>query len=386
MLLHNLHLADHLSPQSILIREAQIAGIAPAGTRQHKGFTLQFEEAFAFPGLINSHDHLDFNSFPLLGNYHYPNYVEWGKDIHRQNSEAIAQVLQIPKALRIEWGLYKNLLNGITTVLHHGPCLPVQHDLITVFQSCQCLHSVGLEKNWKLKLNHPGRHGFVVIHIGEGTDELAAQEINELIRWNLFRRPLVGVHGVAMQPRQAARFRALVWCPDSNFFLLGKTAAIQELKAHTRVVFGTDSTLSASWNLWDHLRLARDTRMARDQEIMDMLTTNAAWAWQLPHLGSIAPGQQADLVIARKKSKLSLMECFYQLHPEDILLVIHRGEMKLFDASLYKQVAGQLPLETGFSALRLGQAKKYVKGNLPALLKEITRFHPHISLPVEWDC
>jgi len=29
----------------------------------------------AFPGLINSHDHLDFNLFPLWGNRKYNNYV-----------------------------------------------------------------------------------------------------------------------------------------------------------------------------------------------------------------------------------------------------------------------------------------------------------------------
>jgi|GEM_PF-4212352 len=37
---------------------------------------LTFNGSLVFPGLINSHDHLDFNSFPLLGNRIYNNYTE----------------------------------------------------------------------------------------------------------------------------------------------------------------------------------------------------------------------------------------------------------------------------------------------------------------------
>ena len=81
---------------------------------------INFKNAIAFPGLINSHDHLDFNLFPQTGNRIYNNYTEWGKEIHEQNKESINAVLKIPQHLRTQWGLYKNLLNGITTVVNHG--------------------------------------------------------------------------------------------------------------------------------------------------------------------------------------------------------------------------------------------------------------------------
>src|ERR1700690_697652 len=82
--------------------------------------TIKFHDAIIFPGLINSHDHLDFNLFPQLGNRIYNNYIEWGEDIHLQNKKAIDSILKIPQELRIQWGIYKNLLNGITTVVNHG--------------------------------------------------------------------------------------------------------------------------------------------------------------------------------------------------------------------------------------------------------------------------
>src|SRR6185503_5150106 len=114
---------------------------------------IEFENAIAFPGLINSHDHLDFNLFPQTGNRIYNNYIEWGKDIHDQNKETINGVLKIPQQTRNQYGLYKNLLNGITTVVNHGKKLDIRNALINVVQNNYCLHSIEFERNWKLKLN-----------------------------------------------------------------------------------------------------------------------------------------------------------------------------------------------------------------------------------------
>src|SRR5690606_24619905 len=112
-------------------------------------------------------------------------------------------------------------------------------------------HSVRFEKLWKWKLNNPARISRpVTIHIGGGTDAAARMEIDELIRWNLFGRALIGIHGVALSIHQARHFRGLVWCPHSNYFLLNKTADVQQLKQHLPVVFGSDSTLTSPWNIW----------------------------------------------------------------------------------------------------------------------------------------
>jgi imidazolonepropionase-like amidohydrolase len=186
---------------------------------------------------------------------------------------------------------------------------------------------------------------------------------------------------VALSARQASRFLALVWCPAANFFLLGKTAAIGELKAHTTVIFGTDSTLTGSWNLWDHLRLARNTGMATDQELLDMLTTIPARVWGLPHLGLLAPGRQADMVVAKKKPSLKVSDNFYHLNPQDIMLVMHRGEVKLFDASLLGQMKPIKSLTGNFHLITMQQTQKYVQGNLPALMQQIAHYHPEISFP-----
>ena len=95
------------------------------------------------------------------------------------------------------------------------------NDIITVLQNNYCLHSIQFEKKWKLKLNRIIiKNQPFVIHIGEGTDDAAKTEIDELIKWNFLKRKIIGVHGVAMTEEQATAFKALVWCPASNYFLL----------------------------------------------------------------------------------------------------------------------------------------------------------------------
>lgn len=354
-----------------------------ADTTGENSLDLHFDQAIAFPGLINSHDHLDFNLFPQLGDGPYENYRDWGKDIHQRYRNRIDPVLKIPRRLRTQWGIYKNLLNGVTTVVNHGKPLEAENDLVRVLQPCS-LHSLATEKHWKYILNrYYSQPPSFVIHIGEGTDRIAAREVGSLLRWNLFRRQLIGIHGVAMQEEQAVAFRALVWCPDSNFFLLSRTAPIHLLKQHTALLFGTDSTLSASWNLWQQLRLARSQGMTGDAELLESLTTTPARIWGLDR-GTDPEGQnQADLVIAKPRTVSGTgWDRFYNLDPEDILLVLRNGQIQYVDESVYQQLtAANYPLQN-FYKIQLQEGIKYVKGNLPGLMQEIRRWHPAAEFPV----
>jgi hypothetical protein len=58
-----------------------------------------------------------------------------GTDIHKQNKETIERNFKIPEQIRVEWGVFKNLLNGFTTVVHHGKYLNIKNPLNTHFSS-----------------------------------------------------------------------------------------------------------------------------------------------------------------------------------------------------------------------------------------------------------
>src|SRR5450432_4419157 len=114
MQLRQLQLIGHNGLSQIQIENGRISRITDEGNDPQG--SLSFGGAIAFPGLINSHDHLDFNLFPQLRSHIYKTYTEWGTDIHERYGEEIGRVLKIPAPLRTRWGMYKNLLNGVTTV------------------------------------------------------------------------------------------------------------------------------------------------------------------------------------------------------------------------------------------------------------------------------
>jgi cytosine/adenosine deaminase-related metal-dependent hydrolase len=378
MLLYNVNIIGTDGPQHIQVEQGKIKGI----TRQKDIFStnlkeihLEFENSIAFPGLINSHDHLDFNSFPRIGNRIYNNYADWGKDIHQQNKETIKAVLKIPRELRIQWGLYKNLLNGVTTVVNHGAKLKICDPFITVLQNNYSLHSVQFEKYWKLKLNNVfAKKRPYVIHAGEGTDPIAHKEINTLIKWNLLKKSLFAIHGVAMNEEQSTKFNALIWCPASNYFLLNTTADIQKLKTKTSILFGTDSTLTSDWNLWEHLRLARKTGMMTDEELFRSVTLKPAAMWGLENSGKIAASHTADIVIAKKKNEVNQFDALYKVNPEDILLILHKGAIRLFDESLFAQLSDSNFSIKNMCSVSINNTKKYVHGDLSGLMEEIKKY------------
>lgn len=384
MILRNVVTIGSDEPVSMMIDDGKISAVSEIKISKADEPVLHFEDAMIFPGLINSHDHLDFNLFPQLGDQIYNNYTEWGNSIHQLYADEIAAVLKIPVELRARWGMFKNLLCGVTTVVNHGEYLKLSDPLINVYQDCQSLHSVQFQKHWRLKLNDPRRiRQSVAIHTGEGTDDLARTEIDELIRWNLLKRKLIGIHGVAMSESQAQaqKFKALVWCPQSNFYLLNRTANIPELKKQTEIIFGTDSTLTGCWDIWDHLRQARKTGLMNDQELYDSLNINPARTWKLTG-GALTAGMDADLVVTRKKEQNSY-EAFFAIGPEDIFLVMHQGEIRLFDESLL----GQLPdiSKKNFSRVYVNGIAKQVAGDLPGLMRQIKQYQPEITFPVQTD-
>ncbi len=365
-------------PVNIMIGDGKIKQISSTPLRYTIGqIHLTFDNAIIFPGLINSHDHLDFNLFPALGNKTYNSYTEWGGHIHKKYKHEIAEVLEVPEALRTDWGIYKNLLCGVTTVVNHGKRLKKHIDLITVYQRPQSLHSVQFEKKWKIKLNNPLKKNMpVVIHVGEGSDESSSNEIDELINWNLLKRDLIGVHGVALSADQAKAFKALIWCPQSNYFLLNQTAPVNCLKKHTKLLFGTDSTLTGDWNIWEHIRQARNTKLLTDEELYDTLTINPACAWNL-NTGKIAEGKDADLVVAKMNGNKS---SFFATDPKDILMVLHKGNMLLFDEELSPQLKGVK--QENYSRINVNGAFKYVQGDLPELMQKIKKYYPDAAFPV----
>src|SRR5271163_1911032 len=75
--------------------------ILPAGSSRGQALSIDLERHLILPGLINCHDHLEFNLFPKLGQGPYPNAAAWADDIYHPDRSPIKEHLAVPKAARL---------------------------------------------------------------------------------------------------------------------------------------------------------------------------------------------------------------------------------------------------------------------------------------------
>ena len=327
----------------------KIVRLAPPGTDDADpgAAVVDATGLLLLPGLINAHDHLEFALFPRLGNGPYPNARAWAKDIYHPDALPIREHLAIPKRQRLHWGGVRNLMSGVTTVAHHNPYEAGVFDVgFSVRVVCRYgwAHSLGLTPDLRQRFEALAPDEPFLVHLGEGTDGGSRQEIYELDRLGALDARTVVIHGVAMGPGEIRlverRGGSIVWCPSSNFFLLGKTLAPEVWNTQVPVALGTDSSLTSEAGLLDELRLAQgETGLAADR-LYEMVTTTAARILCLRGgEGTIAAGAGADLLLVADRGG-SPAECLLRTYAADIQMVV---------------VAGQTKLVSGQAAARLDQ-------------------------------
>jgi cytosine/adenosine deaminase-related metal-dependent hydrolase len=210
------------------------------------------------PGLINAHDHLQFALFPRLGCGPYANATEWARDIHHPERDPVRRHLLVPKHLRLIWGGLRNLAAGVTTVSHHDSYHPVfDEDFpVRVIQEYGWAHSLAFSGDVRARFDATPAGAPFLIHLGEGTDASATEEVFQLHELGALDRRTVIVHGVGLSREGWDLVRAagasVIWCPRSNLFTLGRTLCVEELEG-IPVALGTDSSLTSEGDLLDEL-------------------------------------------------------------------------------------------------------------------------------------
>lgn len=211
-----------------------------------------------YPGLINAHDHLHRNHYSRLGSPPYDDAYAWGADIHARCAAEIARAKLLDRRDALLFGALKNLLGGVTTVVHHDAWEPAFDDDFPLrIAHVRTLHSLGLEppaalerasmrgqtnghlpirsRRFRLPRPSPSSHARrsmndlpLCIHLAEGTNRRAANEVRQLDSTGLLDAGLLAVHAVGVDAPGIARLCAagagVVWCPTSNRFLFATTA------------------------------------------------------------------------------------------------------------------------------------------------------------------
>jgi cytosine/adenosine deaminase-related metal-dependent hydrolase len=259
------------------------------------------------PGLINAHDHLEFNLFPRLGGGVWPNAHQWAAAIYRPDSSPVKEHRTVPRAVRIVWGGIRNLLCGVTTVAHHNPWEPEIFRAgfpVRVVRKQGWAHSLHFSPDIEQRHRETPADWPFIVHAAEGTDACAQSEISRLEAIGILDHRTVLVHAVGISSSQLENIRAcgasIVWCPSSNLFTLGATLPHRVIHEFSQLALGTDSALTAEGDMIDEIRVAEREAGLRYGEIYPMVTTNAARALRLTAgQGTIREEGVADLVAVR---------------------------------------------------------------------------------------
>ncbi|HVW11371.1 MAG TPA: amidohydrolase family protein [Bryobacteraceae bacterium] len=346
--------------RDLTIRGRRIHFDAPA--EQHfdlNGFLL-------LPGLINAHDHLEFNLFPRLGNRTYTNAREWAEDICRPAESPVREHLAVPKPVRLRWGGLRNLLSGVTTVAHHNP---YEEDVFGARFPVRVLRRIGWAHSLDFSPDLAARYGVTpsdwpfILHASEGTDAKAASEIDRLNELGILGPRTVLVHALAAGRREIEILRerrcSIVWCPGSNLSIYGRTLAHEVLHSGIPIALGTDSALTSHADLADELRTAHSLGI-HPERLYRMVTTVAASILRLvSEEGQIRDGAIADL-IALEDCGQTPAEALLDLQPS---MVIVEGRIRL--------LAGGLASRTSLNRIDVeDRGTFYVDADVAALARE----------------
>jgi cytosine/adenosine deaminase-related metal-dependent hydrolase len=307
--------------------------ILPFDSRVNDPTDVDLSGHLLLPGLINAHDHLEFNLFPRLGRGPWPNASAWAAEVHRPDESPVKEHLRVSKNVRLIWGGIKNLLSGATTVAHHNPYEPfvfTDRFPVRVVKRYGWAHSLpfspDIRDRWK---RTPVRWPFIV-HAAEGTDECAHREIPRLQEMGLLDRRAILVHAVGATQRELETIHrsgsSIVWCPSANLFTLGRTLPGTTITSGVPIALGTDSALTGCGDLIDEMQCAKTAAALTEEQIYPLVTSSAARMLRLnTGQGMIRERGVADLVAVADQGQTPA-EALLDLQPE---LVMARGRVML---------------------------------------------------------
>ena len=307
-----------------------------SGADPQDRFEKRLRHHLVLPALVNAHDHLHQNGVPPLPQRApFRNSYEWAATFRGHFAhDGVKAALSRPLSERMWQGALKNALSGATTVMHHDQ----PHDTfaaanfpVHVSQPARWAHSLHLNFGPDVAASFRASPAAVpwFIHLAEGTDALAAGELQELRQLGCLSGNTVLVHGVGLDDADVADIvragAGVVWCPSSNLSMLGRTLAPHRL----RVLFdagclalGTDSRLTGARDLLEELQVAADYSDFSHQELLQLVTG---------HARRLLRAADCDDYIIVCDRGASAFAGLYGLQRAQLRAVVRRGEPVITD-------------------------------------------------------
>jgi 5-methylthioadenosine/S-adenosylhomocysteine deaminase len=356
-----------LDPGEVLLEGDKILCVAAscAGESKAAGATTIETAGLIFPGLIDAHNHTQYNYLPVWTPPKlYKNHNQW------QASSAYDTFIDPHRTLdntlmceMVKYGEIRSLLAG-TTMIQGTPLRKCADTLIRnadlpyhgtgpdiVRTNVLGIGQVDAAGAQQLKDEFTsGKIKAYIIHLSEGIDETARKEFDQLEAHGLLLPQVVVIHGTALGETELKKIAAakmpMIWSPTSNLALYGQTNDIKLAKSlGIQLSLSPDWTPSGAPNILEELRGAQQynkdklASLFTAKELVQMVTINPAKAMGFgDDLGSLEVGKRADVtVIAGDKSKP--YEALIGARLNDVRLVIVEGKALYGDANLLKDLA-----------------------------------------------
>lgn len=354
-----------------------------------------------FPGLIDTHNHVLFDTFdetdwaPTMA---YGNHNQWTNEARYSAMLDAKQYLNGEAGSPVNYGCeldkygeLKALVAGTTSIV--GAANPSNRTCFGTLARTidQSPNGLGADKVQIATLFPDvsaadgvctnfadGDTAAYLIHVAEGVDPTAKKEfatLNTVTTTDgcLYAPQTAIVHGTALDDADfstmAAHQMSLVWSPRSNVFLYGagtdltKTANIPlALSKGINVALAPDWSIGGSQNLLDELRFADQVdntvwgNVLTPKMLVQMVTTHAARVLGLQAvLGSIEVGKKADLMVIGG-NRCTPYDALLASTPSDVRLVMVGGKALYGDAAL--QALG--PAIPGCEAMNVCGTDKFV--------------------------
>jgi cytosine/adenosine deaminase-related metal-dependent hydrolase len=331
---------------------------APRATR------VDCPRAVVSPGLINAHDHLDYDHYApqIVPGERYDHRRQWRKGLDGHATIALTPARDDARPI---WSELRQVMAGATTAagsggragllrnvdrpeLREGLPGPRMRSIVFPFGPDEELPRGGRCES-VARVNPDAPASRLLLHVGEGTDDLARHELRCATR-----QPRAGtalVHAIPLTQSEARLMArhgtSLVWSPRSNLALYGTTAAVAMAdRRGVNVALSTDWTPTGSMNLLRELRCAsrvNDARFAGHfsaEALWRMVTVNAARALGVDDsLGALRVGARGDIAVYDGSRVRDAYRAVVDAKPEDVLLVLRDGRPLYGEASVVEAVS-----------------------------------------------
>jgi len=326
--------------------------------------TVHQTSGIIFPGLMDTHNHQGWNSFPTLqfNNAPFGHRDEWGSDAEysdwtgrRTTVRNHASVLDTTRYTIGKYGEILEMMSGCIAIQGMSFNIEFAHPDVGIMNIEEFparietdifpwMMTASERSNLLKRVTGGGIHA-LLIHLSEGTDTVARAQFDTWFNWGMLTKETTIIHGVPYRTNELDKIAAvgasIVWSPKSNMKLYHGTANIPLYKSRgVNVALAPDWTASGSYNLMEemgyawHINQSQFSNALTARDIVDMTTINAAKACALDHrYGKVAAGYNAGLVVIENPGGDPYL-ALINARPKTVLLTIVDGTPRFGSSTL----------------------------------------------------